>query len=96
MALALSADERTVIVYCLDSYKSSISQSEYAIDQMLGALHLSTSRAQHLLEQIYVKTNLNAGLCAELSDALLAWRAVSGNTHIPVEAVYEKLKAAAQ
>lgn len=72
--IELSADERSVILFCLESYSDSISDSDNTIDHMLGSLTLSKYRAQALVQEVYQNTALTLDTCKDLRSALWAWR----------------------
>lgn len=91
----LSADERSVVLFCLDSYRDSVKDSHSAIDNYLMTYHLSPQRAEALIETLYQRDTLSSSLAIEVREALQAFEAVSGFSSLPLEPVYSKLAAAA-
>jgi hypothetical protein len=91
--LHLSADERSVVLFCLDSYRDSVKNSHSAIDSYLATFHLSPQRADALIETLYSRDTISSSLAIEVRDALQAWEAVSGQSTLPLEPLYSKLAA---
>lgn len=89
--IALSPDELTVVLYCLDQYCGTLDRQVSEDSLTIEAFHFSKSHAESLIDQLYSAKSLSTEQIDQVTSALWAWKALSGNSSVSVEPLYDRL-----
>ena len=89
--IALSPDERTVLLYCLDNYRATVANPESEDQMMLEALHLSSSQTMKLIKEIYDNSSLSTDMCQQAGEALWALQSIDPEKSLPIDRLQARL-----